>query len=445
MEKRIGIRREDRSPWERRVPLIPEHVKELSEAHGIKTWVQPSEIRVFPDKDYLWVGAKIEENICPCPIVFAVKEIPVHLIEHGKVYIFFSHTTKGQKHNMPMLKKMIDEKCTLIDYEKIVDEKGQRLVFFGIQAGQAGMVDSLWAYGQKLKIEGIETQFSTLRQAYTYLSLKEAKEKIKKIGKSINDEGLHASITPFICGFLGYGHVSKGAQEIFELMPYEEISPEELSDFIKNKEFSARKVYKVVFKEHHIVKPRIPGETFNLQDYYERPEKYTPVFESYIPFLSIIMNCIYWSPKYPRFITKKFLKQYWNTVFSPKLKVIGDISCDINGSVECTFKATTPDVPVFTYDPVADKSTDGFEGPGVVIMAIDNLPAEIPLESSIFFSKILKRYIPEVAKADYTGSLEDCNLPPEIKKAVILYKGQFTPDYIYMKKFIENLSKRGEK
>lgn len=436
MEKRIGIRREDRSPWERRVPLIPEHVKELSEIHSIETWVQPSEIRVFPDEDYLRVGAKIEENICPCPIVFAVKEIPVNLIDHGKVYVFFSHTTKGQKHNMSMLKKMIDEQCTLIDYEKIVDEKGQRLVFFGTQAGQSGMIDSLWAYGKKLKAEGIETQFSMIRQSYEYLSLKDAKEKIKKIGRSINDEGLHTSITPFICGFLGYGHVSKGAQEIFELMPYEEISPEELSDIIKNKKFSAHKVYKTVFKEHHIVKPRIPGEIFNLQDYYERPGKYIPVFESYIPFLSIIMNCIYWSPKYPRFITKKFLKQYWDSVSSPKLKVIGDISCDINGSVECTFKATTPDVPVFTYDPTEDKSTDGFERTGVAIMAIDNLPAEMPLESSIFFSKVLKRYIPDVAKADYTGNFEDFNLPQEIKKAVILYKGEFTPDYIYMKKFI---------
>ncbi len=191
MEKRIGIRREDRSPWERRVPLIPEHVKELSEKHGIKFWVQSSKIRIFSDEDYLHVDAKVEDSLSHCPIIFAVKEIPVHLIEHGKVYIFFSHTTKGQKHNMPMLKKMIDEKCTLIDYEKILDEKGQRLVFFGTQAGQAGMVDSLWAYGQKLKIEGIETQFSMLRQSYEYLSLKEAKEKIKKIGKSINDEGLH--------------------------------------------------------------------------------------------------------------------------------------------------------------------------------------------------------------------------------------------------------------
>ena len=165
MKTLIGIRREDKSLWEKRVPLIPADVKEIIENHPIETRLQPSSIRIFPDEDYIREGAKVEEDLTPCSIIFAIKEIPFHFFKREKVYVFFSHTIKGQPDNMPMLKRMIDLHSTLIDYEKVVNDKGQRLLFFGKQAGQAGMIDTLWALGQRLNHERKKNPFTSIKQA----------------------------------------------------------------------------------------------------------------------------------------------------------------------------------------------------------------------------------------------------------------------------------------
>lgn len=438
MKTIIGIRREDKNQWERRVPLIPAHVRELTQANHLDLRVQSSPIRIFPDEDYRREGIKVEDGLSPCSTIFAIKEIPIHLLEKGKVYFFFTHTTKGQSHNMPMLRKMVDLGCSMIDYEKIVNEKGQRLLFFGRQAGEAGMVETLWSFGQRLKIEGLaDNPFATLQQTYKYKSLVEVKEEIQKIGWQIHNKGLDPSLVPLVCGFTGYGHVSQGAQEIFELLPFEEVQPENFKSFIRKKNFSAHTLYKVVFKEKDLVKPKNRGTKFELQDYYDHPEKYKPVFSSFVPFLSIIVNCIFWSPKYPRFVTKQDLKKLYGGKAAPRLRVIGDITCDVDGSMECTVQATEPDKPSFVYDPFQDAVLFGFAGTGPVVMAVDNLPAEIPLESSVFFSTALKQFVPQIAAADFSGALANCHLPDPIRKALILFRGQFTPEYEYMRNFIK--------
>ena len=437
MEKRIGLRREDKNPWERRVPLIPTHVRGLIHNQSLGVLVQTSPNRIFPDTDYKREGAQIVETLESCPIIFAVKEIPLDFFEKGKTYIFFSHTIKGQSSNMPMLQKILDFECTLIDYERIVDENGMRLVFFGEQAGQAGMIDTLWAYGQRLNHLGIETPFSSIEQAYKYPSLVAAKEEISRVGWTIKNEGLDLSEEPFICGFAGYGRVSQGAQEIFDLLPFEEISPEEIEDLITSKNYSSSTLYKVVFKEEQMVEPISSDFPFELQDYYDNPQNYRSVFEKYLPDLSILVNCIYWAPQYPRFVTKSFLKELWKQGTSPKLKVIGDITCDVEGSVECTVRATSPDIPVFVYDPIKEDAKDGYEGRGVVVMAVDNLPAEISLESSIFFSHSLLPLIKGITDADFSCDFESSRLPDPIKKATIVFRGKFTPDYEYMRDLLK--------
>jgi len=337
---------------------------------------------------------------------------------------------------MPMLKRMVELGCTLIDYERIVDDQGRRLLFFGKQAGQAGMIDTLWSLGQRLVQLGVENPFSSLRQAHQYQSLVEAKEEIKKVGWQIYNHGLDVSLVPLICGFTGYGHVSQGAQEIFDLLPFEEVSPSHLQQFFENKQYTASKVYKTVFKEEDMVVPVAMGQKFELQDYYHHPQKYKSIFETYLPYLTILVNCIYWTPRYPRFVTKKCLKHLWQSEVNPRLKAIGDITCDVEGSIECTLHSTNPGQPVFTYDPLQEKAIDGVQGRGVVVMAVENLPAELPLESSVFFSQALMPFVPAIARADYSQSFSSLSLPAPIKKAVILYQGQFTPNYQYMKKFI---------
>ena len=226
----LGIRREDKNKWEARVPLIPEHVKKFKEEHGIETIIQPSKIRTYSDDEYVKAGAIVKEDVSPCPIVFAVKEIPIDFFESGKTYVFFSHTIKGQEYNMPMLKKMMDLGCNLIDYERIVDERGFRLVFFGRFAGLAGMIDTLWSFGQRLKSQNIDTPFNEIKQTIHYKDLTDAKEHLKEVGEKIKEKGILRSLVPFVVGFAGYGHVSKGAQEILDIFPVKEISPKEIKD-----------------------------------------------------------------------------------------------------------------------------------------------------------------------------------------------------------------------
>ena len=235
MMYRIGIRREDKNKWERRVPLVPEHVKEFKEKYNVETVIQPSKIRVYSDDEYSDAGAVVKEDMSTCPIVFAVKEIPIHLFEKNKAYVFFSHTIKGQKYNMPMLKKMMDLECTLIDYEKIVNEHGFRLVFFGRYAGLAGMIDTLWAFGQRLKSKNIDSPFNEIRQTIHYRNhLPGIKEHLSEIGKKIEQNGIPKPITPIIVGFAGYGNVSKGAQEILDILPVKVISPGEIKKVYEN-------------------------------------------------------------------------------------------------------------------------------------------------------------------------------------------------------------------
>ena len=331
MSPTLGIRREDKNRWERRVPIIPKHVKELKRKYGIETVIQPSDIRVFSDKEYMDVDALVQNNLSPSSIVFAVKEIPVNLFEPRKTYVFFSHTIKGQKHNMPMLKKMMDLDCTLIDYEKIADKNGKRLVFFGKFAGLAGMVDSLWIFGQRANWEKINTPFNKIKQTIHYKNLEEIKKKLKEIAKEIEQKGIPKSINPVVVGFSGYGNVSMGAQEILEFLPVKNIKPDEMESVYKNP--SNKTIYKVVFKEEHMVQPISHTKKFDLQDYYNHPENYHSIFEDYIPYLSILMNCIYWSSQYPRLVTKKFMKNYFKKYKDRHLKVIGDISVDINGAI----------------------------------------------------------------------------------------------------------------
>jgi len=429
----LGIRREDKNPWERRVPLIPVHARELIRDLGIEMWIQPSEIRVFSDQDYRQEGVEISEDLSPCSIVLAVKEIPLEFFRDGRVYVFFSHTVKGQPHNMPMLERMIERRATLIDYERIVDGQGRRLVFFGRQAGQAGMIDTLWALGKRLESEGIPSPFSSIRQTIGYASLVDAEEAVKAAGWEIYKRSLDSRIVPLVFGFCGYGHVSQGAQEIFDLLPFEEVPPGQLAGLDKKKNYSAKKVYKTIFKEADMVRPKDRRQAFELQDYYDHPEKYRPVLEKSLPYLTGLINAIFWTPRYPRFVTNQFLKRLYSGQTTPRLRVIGDLSCDIDGGVECTLRCTDPSSPVFTYDIRTEEAKEGFAGRGPVIVAVDNLPAEISLESSVFFSQVLKPFIPALCAADFSSAFARLRLPAPLHKAVILHRGELTPDYAYLR------------
>ena len=433
MNSIVGLRYEEKYEMERRVAIVPHHVKKLV-GKGIEFHVQTSAKRAFTDDSFEDAGAKVVSSLENASVIFGVKEMPLTFFEENKTYVFFSHVVKGQPYNMPMLRSMMEKKCQLIDYEKIENEENKRLIFFGRFAGLAGMINSLWSLGQRFKLQGIDTPFAHIRQAYTYPSLKQAREAVSKAGYEIAHNGLPESISPIVIGFTGYGNVSKGAQEIAHLLPSIEVTPQQLLDLDFN---NAPKnlIYKVVFKESDLSRPIDRTAVFDLQHYYGHPEFYENQFEKYVPKLSVLVNCIFWNNHYPRLVTKDFLEKLYSEG-EPKLQVIGDISCDPDGSIECTHKGTEIENPVFVYDPFTRKPTYGFGGKGILVMAVDILPSELPLESSIAFSEALLPYVEQIVKADYTKPFAELALPQPIKKALILHQGEFTPNYAYMKAFI---------
>lgn len=421
---------------ERRVAITPKHIKKIIKEHDLEALVMTSPKRIFKDEEFLKSGAKIVDNLDKAPVIFGVKEMPSSFFETDKTYIFFSHVIKGQEYNMPMLKKMMEMKCNLIEYERISDDQGKRLIFFGKYAGLAGMINSLWSLGLRLKYFGINTPFLKLKQSHKYNSLEEAKNDISKVGQEIALNGLPKELTPLTIGFTGYGNVSMGAQEIAALLPIKEVSPSELLELQKTPNLPDNVLYKVIFKESDLSEPNDPNNDFDLQDYYSHPEKYKDQFEKYIPHLSILMNCMYWDDRYPRIITKDYLEKLYADG-NPKLTVIGDVTCDPDGSIECTHIGTEIEDPIFVYDTVTRKPTMGYKGNGLLIMSVDILPSELPRESSISFGDALEKYVKDIVTADYNIPFELLDLPKPIKKAMILHKGELTPDFKYIAEYLK--------
>jgi len=432
----IGIRREDKNHWERRVPLTPDEVARLVRDHGLAVLVQPSVIRCYPDDEYRAAGATVQEDLGPAALVLALKEIPTALLLPGKTYVYFAHVVKAQGHNMPMLKRLIDLGCNLVDYERITDEKNRRLVFFGRYAGCAGMIDTLWSLGQRLAVLGIASPLVEIQTAHAYADLAAAKADIRQVGERIAREGLPDAIRPIAFGITGYGHVSQGAQEVLDCLPVRWVSASDLPEAANGRGPGDPFFVAAIFKEADMVRPADPAGRFDLDEYYNHPERYVPCVEESLPHLDVLINAVYWAPQYPRIVTRKWTLLAWAGGTQPRLKVIGDISCDINGGIEATVKATSPDAPVFVYDPVDASAHDGFIGHGPVIMSVDNLPCELPRESSQHFSSVLGAMVVDLAATDWQTDFENVGLPGHLKRAVIVHHGRLTPTYQYLQESI---------
>ena len=433
----IGIKKETGHPNERRVVLTPTHVRKLI-ADNFGFIVQSSEKRIFSDAEYKEAGATISDDLSPCKLILGVKDIPADELLSEKTYMFFSHTIKGQKYNMPMLKKILEQKITLIDYELAKMDNGRRVVFFGHYAGYVGMINALWAFGRRLDWDGIDNPFAELKQAYTYDGLSEIKAVIKNIGKKLKKEGLPHQLAPLVIGFTGFGRVSKASQEIIRLLPIVNIPAHELPAFFRKGRFSNGVVYVVEFKKADLFMKK-DGEGFDSYIYRKYPERFTSKFEKFIPYLSLMVNGIYWEPQFPRLVTLSYMKQFYEFNPNPRLRVIADISCDIEGSIELTTKATTSENPVYVYEPLTDQQKDGVEGFGPVILAQDKLPIELPKESSESFGDALLPYIPQLANADYSVRRLQLDIPKVFKKAVLTHQGELAKRYHHLHANIEEV------
>jgi alanine dehydrogenase len=453
MKNIIGIMREGISKrGEKRVAITPKYAKEIV-SWGHKLIVQSArhpktaEIkRAFHDRDYMLAGAEISEDLSKAKVIFGLKEIHLTRLLPNKAYYTFSHTHKGQIKNRLMLKRLIDLDSTLIDYELIRDEKDNRkITAFTYNAGYAGMVDTLWTLGKRLALSGIPTAFDLVPQAIEGQDLLSVKNILKKVAKRIEKEGIPNNIPPIIVCFLGKGKTAHGAREIFDILPHSNIKLSELENTFKYG--SRNKVYALQiqpddiyrFKKEMIDKVesfRKLNALERLKYYLVNPNYFETNLDLVLPYISVLMNCVIWSHEYPRSITKKLMKDVYSK--SKTLIAIGDIPCDPNGSIEFS-KETWIDNPVYIYNPEEESIKDGFDGEGIAVMAVTNLPCEFSSDASDQFSENLQPYLKAIVSANYKDSLHDSNLPDEIKRAVIMWKGRFTKKYSYMKKYIENI------
>ncbi|KAJ3196917.1 hypothetical protein HK101_007282 [Irineochytrium annulatum] len=429
----LGIRREDKNRWERRVPLVPDHVERLVKELGVKVIVQPSSKRVIPDEKYAEVGAVISEDLSKADVIIGVKEVPTENLIPDKTYMFFSHTYKGQKYNMPMLKNILDKRIRLMDYELMKDEGNRRLVLFSRFAGYAGFLDALNGLGHRLLALGYGNPFLACGLSYMYRCLADARLDMVRTGQVIMDDGLPKKLGPLIFVFTGDGNVTKGALHVFKCLPHEWVKPDDLKALYENKtkakDFDNHKVYGCQVRiEDYIVSK--DGSKFSREDYFAHPQRFDSVFHEKIgPYASVLVNGIFWDPKYPRLLTNE---QTRTLALEKRFRMlqIADISCDIGGSLEFMSKATTIDKPFFMYDPITGKEHDNTDGAGVQIMSIDNLPTELPLESSEYFGDALFPFVMELVKGNF-------NHPVLARAAITTAEGKLAPAHEKLYPLIE--------
>ena len=448
MPNLTAIRREDLSKkGEQRVAIAPSAVAQLVQA-GYELLVQPAvepqsatRKRAFADEAYVEAGAGIAEDIRAARVIFGLKEIDLAHIWPDKTYLFFSHTHKGQTKNRPLLRELVAQRATLIDYELIVHANGQRIVTaFTYFAGYAGMVDSLWALGQRLKEAGIAHPMAEVPQSVEIGDLQAVRDIVRQVGERIAQEGTPASLPPLITCFLGTGKTSTGARDIYHLLPVEQISVDQLPEVFARG--SRHRVYELLLDipDMYRLKADSPLHAENLdyqglfQRYLREPDHFETNLEGVFPYCTLLMNCILWGPRYPRLLTRADTRRWYAQ--HQTLQVIGDITCDPEGAIQFS-QETWIDDPVFIYQPETEAVTMGFEGPGIAVMAVTNLPCEFPADASEQFSRDIGTLLPAILGADYdAASPEAAGLPESIRRATILWQGQFTPEYAYMAEYL---------
>lgn len=413
------IRKEHKNDWEKRTALIPSDAAELVEK-GFPISIEPSDIRIYSDSDYQ--SANIPINGCPKDgqFVVGIKEPPVSSIQPNQVHLAFSHTIKGQDYNMGLLQKFIDQKATLLDYEPIVDDSGTRTIAFGRFAGIAGAIDSFYVAGQKYNAMNQESCLAQVKQTWQYPCVKEVQKHFASI--DVN-QGVPVQVL-----IVGSGNVGRGSEEVCQWLGLPKIGIQQLIDG----EQPEGSWYAVASSRH--INRRKDGQAFNMDDFVEQGiDAYESSFDQLLGKFSILLQTPYWTEKYPKHLARE--RMLTNKDKLPL--VVGDISCDINGSLECTTKASDIDTPAFTYDVEKAESIDGIFADGITVMSIDNLPCELSLDASQHFSGILKGYMENLVNMDLSKPFEENGLIPELARAVIVYNGELTPAYGYLQEFLD--------
>jgi saccharopine dehydrogenase (NAD+, L-lysine-forming) len=401
MEKiRLGILREGKVPPDRRVPLTPLESSELMRRYPhLEILVQPSPIRCYTDDEYTAFGVPLSDDLSHCDILMGVKEVPVDQLVAGKKYFFFSHTIKKQQHNKNLLKAIIEKKIQLIDYETLTDKDHNRIIGFGRYAGIVGAYNGILGYGKKYDLFHIKPANKCRDRA-------EMEEELKRV-KLPNIKIL----------LTGGGRVANGSIETLSSLKIRKVTPYE---FLHN---SYREpVYcQLHSKDYHEAKD---GTSWNLKDFYSHPERYVSTFHAFTKVTDLLITGHFWDPRQPRLFSKEDMR-------SPdfRISVIADITCDIDGSVPSTLRASTIAEPFYGYNPITETLDIPFSSNTITVMAVDNLPCELPRDASDDFGKDLsERVLPYVFGQDTDGMIE---------RATIAKDGHLMPRFEYLRDYVE--------
>src|SRR6476620_8566526 len=361
---KIGLLKEGKIPPDNRVALIPSQCKWLVKNHSdIQIKVQSSENRCFSDEEYRRAGIEVVGDLSDCTILLGIKEVPVTQLLENKTYLFFSHTRKKQVYNQHLLQSIIEKKCTLIDYECMEHEDGQRIIGFGFFAGIVGAHNGMMAYGQRtgsFKLERVYKQKDFKELIHCYFGLKVPNIKIAVTGS---------------------GRVAHGILEVMNLMGIIEVEKEEYL----SRDFSYP-VY-VQLKGSDLYAHKITG-LYNREDFHENPDNYRCLFEHYLSQTDILMNGVYWDVNVPRLFNKEAVSES-----DFRLQVIADITDDSNGSVPINLGDQTIEDPVYGVDKIKLCKTAPYLPGSIDVMAVGNLPNELPRDASKYFGEQLIKYI----------------------------------------------------
>lgn len=393
----IGLIREGKVPTDNRVALTPAQCKFLTKNFpDIQIKVQSSANRCFSNEEYTLAGIEVTEDLSDCSVLMGIKEVPKEQLIPNKTYLFFSHTKKLQPYNQALFHTMMDKNITLIDYECLEHNDGQRIIGFGFFAGIVGAHNGIMAYGNRTGLFSLKRvhQVKDYRQLiHSYFGLK---------------------LPPIKIAVTGSGRVSHGIVEVMNLMDVQEVDK---TDYL-TKQFEYP-VY-VHLKGADLYQHQQTGN-YNRNDFHENPANYHCIFQPYCAQTDILMNGVYWEQQIPRLFS-------WADMQDPNFRIttIADITDDANGSVPCNLGDATIQNPIYGVNKLTGEKTEPYISESIDMMAVGNLPNELPRDASRFFGEQLIKYVLEPLKKGGNAMIE---------RATLLNKGILTDRYNYMEEY----------
>ncbi|MCD0465637.1 NAD(P)-dependent oxidoreductase [Flavobacterium sp. ENC] len=397
---KFGIIKERKNPPDRRVVFAPNELTKLKQLYKDATVkVESSDIRIFSDVQYQSLGITITDDVSGCDVLFGVKEVPVENLIPNKSYFFFSHTIKKQPYNRKLLQAILEKNIDLYDHETIVDSNNRRLIGFGKYAGMVGVYNGIRAFGIKFEL-------FKLPKAETLAGKDALIMHLKRI-----------TLPPLKFVITGTGKVGSGAKEILDAIKIKEITVEN---------YLTKNYTQPVYVQLDVLEynKRIDGQVLDFNDFLAHPEAYVSDFEKFTKVTDIYFTGHFYASEAPVILTREMLN-----ASDCRIKVVADISCDVNGPIACTLRASTIAEPIYGYWPVEGTEVDVFHPGAIVVMAVDNLPCEIPKDASEGFGEqFMEHVIPAFFNGDKDGILQ---------RAKITEKGKLTPRFSYLQDYVD--------